>query len=387
MLRVVFISQDYSTHSLRFLTSLAGAGNEVWFLPCEERGDPIESSLFPSSVKRLRALGKDEASFSATDYLETCESLREVLEEVKPDLVLAGPVHTGGLLAALGEFHPLIVMSWGYDVLTATANSRWRRSAMKFALSRADMALADCEAVCEAIRALAPIPRERILCFPWGIDLENFQLDAAPIGLRESLRWEGCKLIVSARSLEPLHGTMMLLEAMKQVLLLRAEARVVLLGDGSLRPRVEDFIERNGLRDRIHVVGRVPEEMLPGYFAEGDLYVSAAECDGSSISLLEAMGCGLVPIVPDVGGNREWVRHEKNGWIYTPGNADALADCAIRGLDADAVRQEMKMANVEIVRERADWRKNFSKLLEVCERLAVVHSNRSVPDYAELQNR
>ncbi|MBA3341018.1 MAG: glycosyltransferase family 4 protein [Gemmatimonadaceae bacterium] len=73
-------------------------------------------------------------------------------------------------------------------------------------------------------------------------------------------------------------------------------ARLILLGDGPLEREVRRLIRDLGLQDPIHTPGRVPYESLPDYFRPAAAYVSAAVSDGTSVSLLEAMACGL-PVV------------------------------------------------------------------------------------------
>ncbi|HKW87932.1 MAG TPA: glycosyltransferase family 4 protein [Candidatus Acidoferrales bacterium] len=382
--RILFISQDYSTHARRFLAGLAEAGHAVWFLPCEARNRDHELSSIAASIKHLPPLELSELSCNLTGCLESYKRLRDVVERVRPQLVLAGPLHTGGFLAALAETHPLIVMSWGYDVLSVAKGSEWLDSVTRFTLSQADLVLGDCEAVRNEVCELAGLPRDRVLCFPWGIDLQRFRPDARPIGLRKRFGWRNNRVIVTARSLEPVHGTMQLLEGIEIALRKRCDARVVMLGDGSLRACVEAFIEDRGLRDKIRVIGRVAEEELPGYFVEADLYVSAAPCDGSSISLLEAMGCGLAAIVPDVGGNKEWILPKKNGWRYPLGKSDALAAATNEALGRDEVRRKMGLANVRIVRERADWNHTFRRFLDLCDRLTAICPAAEALSYAQL---
>lgn len=366
---------------------LERAGFNISFLPCEDGGEEIGPRGIPHSVTCLRPLLNGKLSFSAANFEELHLHFRSILGAVKPNLILAGPIQSGGFLAALAKFHPLLVMSWGYDVLSIPHGSEWLRSVTKFTLEQADVVLGDCEAVRDAVCVLGAIPRDRTVCFPWGIELDLFRPDACANGLREQLGWQGCKIIVSGRSFELIHGTMTFLEAMRQVLKRRDDARVLMLGDGPLRFRVEGFIEEHGLGNRIHLAGRVPEEILPGHFVEADLYVSASQCDGSSISLLEAMGCGLATVVPNVGGNCEWVRNEVNGWLYPAGDADALATLTMHALDADITRREMGSINVRIVRERANWDLNFRKLLAVCNKLLALSRSRTDSAYAELHGR
>jgi glycosyltransferase involved in cell wall biosynthesis len=98
-----------------------------------------------------------------------------------------------------------------------------------------------------------------------------------------------------------------------------------------------------------------------------DLYISASHVDGSSVSLMEALACGLPCIVSDIPANREWVTNGVNGWIFPDGDVDALA-----GIISKAAEQHESLARFgrnarTTAEEKADWKRNFKKLLEAYE--------------------
>src|SRR6202043_2584064 len=100
-------------------------------------------------------------------------------------------------------------------------------------------------------------------------------------------------------------------------------ARLLLLGDGSLASEVHALIEKLGIGPLVHTAGRIGYDALPEYFRLADFYVSPVLSDGTSISLLEAMACGLPVVVTKGYGNLEWVIPGKNGWLGEPGEDEA----------------------------------------------------------------
>src|SRR5579864_144063 len=387
MARILYVSQGYSTHDRRFLKKLAESGHETWHLPCTADSGRYEKRPLPEGVHPLTPLSRRPISPGSLNWIRAALRFRRVVRDVEPEIVHAGPVQTGGFCAAFSGFHPLLIMSWGSDVLAAPEKSAWMRGITKFTLRRADMTLGDCNAVRERISALGRLSEERIVTFPYGIDCGAFRPKTSDLNLRRKLGWEECRVIISTRSFEASYGTMIFLDAMRRVLANRSDVRVLMLGDGSLRRQVEAFIESSGLKGKIHLTGQVQEDVLADYFAEADLYVSAAYCDGSSISLLQAMGCGLPVIVTDGYGDREWVAHRGNGWLYPAGNVDVLVATVLDALDDDDLRAAMGKANVATVRSRADWELNFGKLLAAYDKLLFPAAVKEVKTYAQLSNR
>ena len=142
-----------------------------------------------------------------------------------------------------------------------------------------------------------------------------------------------------------------------------------MVGDGSLRPQVEAFLSEHRLTDRFYLPGQLPEPLLADYYNEADLYVSATYSDGASISLLQAMACGLPVVITSSCGNLEWVSHTRNGWLYPPGNFEALAAAIINGLDSKVARCAMGRINSSVARKRANWDENIQQLLFAYKRI------------------
>ncbi len=91
------------------------------------------------------------------------------------------------------------------------------------------------------------------------------------------------------------------------------------------------LIETRELADCVKVHGFAPQPELAAAFADHDLYLFCSTWDEPfSGGLLEAMGSGLPTIATTAGGTPEGVRHEENGLLVPPGNAQALADAIVR---------------------------------------------------------
>ena len=80
------------------------------------------------------------------------------------------------------------------------------------------------------------------------------------------------------------------------------------------------LIHQLGLASFIHAPGRVNNDLLPQYLCLANLYLSSALSDGTSVSLLEAMACGLPVVVTKGYGNLEWVTPQQNGWLVEAGS-------------------------------------------------------------------
>ena len=369
-MKVIYFSQDYTPHDYRFLKKLAQTSHEVWYLRFEANPVSFETRPVPLGIRVVDWMGNRTYKLRGWDKLKLFFDFRRVLHHLNPDLIHAGPIQTCGFFTALASFKPLLLMSWGSDIMAKPDEGVIWRWVTRFTIRHADMMACDCLAVRDKIIKLTNYPTDRIVIFPWGVDLNQFHSLHSSLKLRDKLGWNNNKVVITTRSLEPIYGIEIFLEAAKMVIEKAPSTRILMLGDGSLEPQVRDFIAQHNLEHAVYLAGRVPHDMLPDYFNEADLYVSSSYSDGTSVSLLEAMACKLPVVVTDLPSNREWVTPGTNGWLVPPGNAQGLSSAILEALKQEDKVKSMAGVNASVAREKADWNTNFAILIEAYERLA-----------------
>ena len=354
-MRVLYFTRDYTTHDRRFLAALAETAYQVYFLQLEKRGHPLEDRPLPEGIKHIPWRGGQvPASLQGGPRLLT--DLKRVLREIKPDLVHAGPLQTAAFLVALAGFQPLVSMSWGYDLLKdADRNIVWRW-ATRFTLRHSVVMVGDCSTIRQKAIDLG-MPDERIVTFPWGIDLTTFTPAAS-----KHLHGKTFNLL-STRGWEPIYGVDVLARAFVKAARQCPELRLCMLGNGSQAGEIRRIFSEGGVLNRIEFPGQVSQVDLPRYYRQADLYISASHNDGTSISLLEAMACGCPALVSDIHGNREWVEPGVHGWLFPDGDVDALAATILDTVDKRHRLPEMGQAARKLTEQCADWEKNFQELL------------------------
>src|SRR5205814_4806645 len=137
------------------------------------------------------------------------------------------------------------------------------------------------------------------------------------------------------------------------------EARLVLGGAGRLRGEHERLAQRLLPAGRYAFVGMLSPDALAQWLGRADVYLSASRSDSTSVTLLEAMAAGAIPVVSDIDGNREWVGEGEGARMFAPGDAAGVA-CAIEQVFADRAWSERARArNRRVVAERAVWSENM----------------------------
>jgi glycosyltransferase involved in cell wall biosynthesis len=111
-------------------------------------------------------------------------------------------------------------------------------------------------------------------------------------------------------------------------------------GDGpQLAQLIEHFEKKEYSNISIEFLGLVAHERMTDLWARSDISVLFSEFEGMSISMLESMGQGCVPVVTDVSGAKEKITHGQTGFIVAVGDVAAMAQI-IADLDANRARVE-----------------------------------------------
>ena len=356
-MRILYFSKDYCPHDHRFLSALAESGNEIFYLRLEQGDRQTEIRPVPDQVEQVSWSG-GRSPARLVDGPRLVLELNQILSKIKPDILHAGPIQTCGLLAALSGFHPLLIMSWGFDLLKDIDRGPEWRWASRYTLRHADWFTSDCETTRQIALQLG-VPAGRTTVFPWGVDLDHFTPQPRPDAPGRS---SGFTLFCN-RSWEPNYGVDVLAQAFVQVANQRTDIRLRLLGGGSQADKLQKIFTSAGVADRVDLAGQVGFADLPGFYRQVDLYVSASHVDGSSVSLMEALACGLPCLVSDIPANREWVSAGQNGWLFPDGDVQALSARILKIVDDRESLVEIGLYARQIAESRADWKKNFPLLL------------------------
>jgi L-malate glycosyltransferase len=366
-MRVLYCSEGISGHNLRFLRKISSGGHDVVF--CNfSAGHRFQSGL-PEEVAYTRVSAKCAPDAAASAQRECLAQFLAVLESVKPDLVHAGPIPSVGRIAALSGFHPLVVMSWGSDILLDARRGLEWQQATRATLESAAGFVCDCDTVLDAARQYAPLPNSRVAKFPWGVTAGVFCSNGPlPSAADMPFDQESIRLICT-RSWEPVYRIDLLLESFLLARMLEPRLRLILIGSGSESGKIHRFIERHNLRDVVLTPGKLDHAELPQWFRASSAYISCADSDGTSVSMLEAMATGLPVLVRDIPSNREWIRPEENGWLAS--DPDDFAKGIIRLCSlTPSERAAISERNLELVALRADWEANSGHLMELYAALA-----------------
>ncbi len=354
-MRVLYFTRGWSPHDHRFLTALAETEHQVFLLQLEDSAR--SEGLIPYPVERVPWVG-GQGPFRWRDLPRYVRDFRRLVRRLRPDLVHAGPIQDVGLIATLGGARPRLIMSWGFDLMEDADRSAWMRRLTGYVLRRADFFVSDAEVTRRRAVAFGMDPA-RTRVFPWGVDLSHFTPRDWPAPQPDAPVTLFCN-----RSWYPRYGVDVLARAFVRAARQDPRLHLLLLGNGPLAAELRQIFRRGGVLERVSFPGYISQAELPRYYHMADIYLSPSHVDGSSVSLMEALACGLPALVSDIPANLEWVREGENGWLFPDGDVAALTDKIKQAVAQRDRWPQLGAAARATAEARADWRKNFQVLLE-----------------------
>jgi glycosyltransferase involved in cell wall biosynthesis len=176
------------------------------------------------------------------------------------------------------------------------------------------------------------------------------------------------RLLLAVGRLETQKGFDWLIETFANLAEEHSNWDLVILGEGSLRPMLEEAVRKSDLVDRIFLPGRAGN--MYEWYEGADLFVMSSRFEGFPMTLVEAMAHGLVAVSFDCDtGPRDIIRHEQEGLLVPQGSVAELTAALDRLMRDAFTRQRFAERAVE-VRERFSmekvagmWEKLFEEIL------------------------
>jgi glycosyltransferase involved in cell wall biosynthesis len=234
--------------------------------------------------------------------------LASAIRAIKPDVV---HLHTGAWLkgvyaARLASVPTIIYTEHGREHDDPLVNRLQDRLAAQWT----DHVAAVSPRLSRYMSSAVGVEARRVVTIPNGVDTDVFSPGAASETMRQRLAIPDDAIVIgSVGRLVPVKAYSRLVEAFAEIRSRRpagsAPLVLVIFGEGGDRATIEATADRLGVRDAVR---------LPGWTSRPadayrllDVFVMTSLSEGMSISLMEAMACGVAPVVTDVGSNAEVV--------------------------------------------------------------------------------
>ncbi len=280
----------------------------------------------------------------------------------------------GRLAKAMKDFHPVILQTFmfhgnivgrlaawiaGVPIVVAGVrviepDMRWRMRLDRWSNRLVDHTVCVSSAVADVYRELG-YREDQLTVVPNGVDFDRFANAEAADLTRFGIP-KGARTIISVGRLHPQKGFDKLIDALLGILMasdVDEPVHLLIVGEGPQRQRLESQIERFGLDDYVHLIGRQPD--TAPLLRAADLFVLSSRWEGMPNVLLEAMAAGLPCVATNVEGVAELVTHERTGLCVNPESNGSLSGAIERLLIESTLATKIAAAGQARVREAFSW--------------------------------
>lgn len=333
---------------LYVLDSLAVGGAEQSLLAIGQQlrdTEPVMCHLYAADdlQEEYKAAGIPVISLGLTTdkaFLKGAWRLRGVIRQEQPDLIHSTLYGAGitSRLASWGSRRPRLLHTWVNEPPAhghpANRPRIWRKRAAQLldavTSRRVDHFLANSQAIADSYCRAYRLDPECVTVIPRGRDpafFERVDPESVAAVRRELELSPEHPVVLDVARLWHWKGQSDLVEAWPRVLRELPEIRLVLVGNGPDRYRLERLVRTLDLEDRVRFAGYRND--VPALLALADVFAFPSRYEGLPGAVVEALFAGLPVVLSDIPVHREMVEDGVSGVLVPPGDPDAWATALV----------------------------------------------------------
>jgi glycosyltransferase involved in cell wall biosynthesis len=139
--------------------------------------------------------------------------------------------------------------------------------------------------------------------------------------------------------------------------------RLLLVGDGPQKIKIEDLIARLGIGDKVHMIEYIPNTEMPEIYRNSDICIMTSHYEGIPRTMLESMSCGLPVICTDLPQLRPIV--DRCGYLVDDYSTNEFADAIVSLATNEQERRTMGAKGREVVANNYSWDSAMEKTIEL----------------------
>jgi len=192
------------------------------------------------------------------------------------------------------------------------------------------------------LQSKVKIHKDKLLTIINGIDTEVFKplsYEEVSNVKRELDLAEDTEIVGTVCRLDPVKNLVCMIHTLKGIIKSRKNTMLLIIGEGQEKKNIEDTIEKSGLTEKIILLGERSDiaRIMPIF----NIFVLPSLSEGTSMTILEAMSCGIPVIASLVGGNSTLVKEGINGHLFPLDRPDILVERVVKLLNDKEKAKEM----------------------------------------------
>ena len=227
--------------------------------------------------------------------------LKAFLKDLKPSVI---HVHQLNRLAffttrAASKLNlPIVSTAWGSDVLIVPNKNFLFKYLTKKTIQRSFVISADATIMIDSMKALSDS----------NYELLQYGIEMIEPDVKENI-------IYSNRLHKELYRIDKIIHYFSDFSKTNPTWKLVIGGEGDQTSKLKQLVIDLGINDKVEFVGWLLPEDNKRWYSKSKIYISIPKSDGTSVSVLEAMSAGCIPILSDIQVSYEWIKDKENGII------------------------------------------------------------------------
>lgn len=348
-MKICYLADINSAHTHKWLNYFKNKGYDIHVISLgngEYEGVNVHCLDVTDNVMK-KASDKNKLQ-----YIKKIKRVKELVNEIKPDILHAHYATSYGLLGALANYHPYIISAWGSDVYDFPIKSPVHKMMLKYNLKKADYIFSTSNVMKEETQKYT---NKNIEVTPFGVDINRF----AP------RRTEKDEVVIGTiKTLEEKYGIQYLVKAFAQLKDRNPDMNLKLRigGKGSQEDYLKGLCRDLKIYNDVTFLGFVNPDDVVKEFQNFDIAVFPSTLDSESfgVAAVEAESCGTPIVVSEVGGLMESTKPGITSLVAKKASVEDLRDKIDMLVKDKELRLKMGTAARKFVEDNYNLEDNFA---------------------------
>jgi len=271
------------------------------------------------------------------NYFIAVKKYQTILTKERPDIIHIQQIATYSFLIikALKKLKlqiPVVVTAWGSDILVNPKRGWLYQKMVQYVLNQGNVFTADAQFLSDEMQKLTP-KKLSIIIANFGINVMNIPVQQENI-------------VYSNRLHKSLYRIDKIIIAFSKFVQQHSDWKLVIASAGEETDNLKRLCKTIHIASKVEFLGWVDPYANSENYAKAKIWVSIPESDATSVSLLEAMSMGCIPVVSNLPANKEWIEDGRNGIIVKDVYSEFLSEALL--LDSS----ELSKINKKLINQK-----------------------------------
>jgi glycosyltransferase involved in cell wall biosynthesis len=292
-MKVLIVGSD-SIHLSNYIAGLKEQGVNFLFLSQDTGDFPIHKD-FILNGKKLNPIS----------IIRNLYRLFRIIKKTNPNVVHIHQANRTGFWVSFvckALKTPILLTTWGSDVLVSPKQSKLKYFVARQSLKWADIITADANIMIDSMLQMEN-EGSKYVKLQYGINLQEVNAEKE-------------KIIYSNRLWYENYNISDVLSLFFEFADTHEDWKLVLSGKGDLESHLKSKVNLSRHSSKVFFAGWVTQKENLEWYGKSSIYVSIPKSDGTSVSVLESMSAGCIPVLSDIPVSHEWIEDGVTGCIY-----------------------------------------------------------------------